>query len=448
VANVRGGGADGREVWYRLMLGAGARVSARAEVRAKVVAAPPARRPRAVREFEGGRGADTAQMAAVEVVRVSIFRNEVTAANVPELRELFGLERLPLAKSRVEIELKGVPTAVVNALRRVSLDEMPGHALQVPPDGFDTAQTSECFMLPQFVDQLRIALVPLRPQIPAEVAERLRLTLDVTNTGASATTVYSGDLEVAEGSMPEPLFNPTFELCTLQPGKRIVIRGIRVATGYGRDNAQFNVTRCAAFRHLDLPQHPEKETHEAGGAAVDQSGYMVSCLVADPRHHVLSAIVPATVANPAEARAVFVDACANIKDRLRLILSTVERRGALYRDATAESPEELAASLRALSIREGPSRGVQYTVVQLESGLSEGILQVPGETPTIGELLRRAVYELTPTISNITYDIVSHENRMILSLRHTEDVTKILLDAIRHGIATFDAIQRGIRDAR
>lgn len=365
-------------------------------------------------------------MSTAEVVHVKITRAELSADKVPALRELFRLERLPLAESHVEIELKGVPTAVVNALRRVVTDEMPGRALQVPVDGFDAEATTEVFMLPQFVNQ-RIALLPLRPQIPADVVARLRLRLDVSNRGTSLLTVYAGDLEVVEGPMPEPLFNPTFALCTLQPGKRIVIRDIHISTGYGRDNGAYIVARRAAFRHLDIPQYETKDTHDADGVAADWSGYKVSSLVADPRHHVMTATLPATTANPAEARAVFADACANVRERLRLLASTVERRS----DTPVEST----------------GRGVQYTVVQLEAGLVEGILQVPGETHTIGELLRRAVFDLTPDIANVSYTLVGHENRMNFTLRHTEDVTRILLGAIRHSIATFEAIQRGIMAA-
>ena len=37
-------------------------------------------------------------------------------------------------------------------------------------EGAGAGETSDPFMLPQFVNQLRIALIPLRPQIPPEVA--------------------------------------------------------------------------------------------------------------------------------------------------------------------------------------------------------------------------------------------------------------------------------------
>lgn len=366
-------------------------------------------------------------LSTAEVVHVDITRQEITAHNVPELRELFRLERLPLAPANIKIELKGVPTAVVNALRRVVIDEMPGHALEMPPGGFNNELTTDPFMLPQFVGG-RIACIRLRPQIPADIIAGLRLKLDVSNNGATPLDVYAGDFEVVEGAMPEPLFNPTTKLAFIQPGKRIVIDGVRISTGYGRDNGVYNVACRGAYSHLDLEQYSAAEMCEENGVAADCSGYKESSLVANPRHHLLTATLPATTANLAESRAVFADACANIKERLRLIATTVERR--------SEAPSGGFAH-----------RGVQYTAVALEAGLSEGILQVPGETHTIGELLCRTIYDVADDVANVAYT-TSHENRLRLSIRHTKDVTHILMRAIHHAIATFDTIQRGVTAAR
>ena len=367
-------------------------------------------------------------MSTAEVASFKIDRKPLTSEDVPKLQELFGLKSLPLSPAQVEIELKGVPTATVNALRRVLIDEMPGYALKVPVDGFNTELTTDPFMLPQFVNG-RISGLRLRPQISGDTISTLRLKLDIANTGASPLSVFAGDLEITAGSMPEPLFNPTAKLAVLQPGKRIVIEGIYISTGYGRDNALYNVACRAAYTHLDIPQHSDAEMRDESGVAADSSGYKISSLLANPRHHRLTAILPATGPSSAEIRAVFADACANIKERLRLISTTVERR--------SEAPSGGFAH-----------RGVQYTVVKLEAGLSEGILQIPGETHTIGELLRRTVFELTPDISNVAYTIVAHENRLSFSVRHTDDATPILMRAIKHAIATFDTIQRGITAAR
>jgi DNA-directed RNA polymerase subunit L len=362
---------------------------------------------------------------SAEVTSVKIARSEINADAIPELRELFQLDRLPLGESRVVIELKGVPTAVVNALRRVVTDEIQGKALRVPENGFDTALTTELFMLPQFVND-RIAGLPLRPQIPAEMVDELQLQLDVANTRAEPLSVYAGDLEITKGSMPEALFNPTFKLCVLQPGKRIVIRGIHIATGRGRDNAAYQVARRAAYTHLDIPQYDEEDTHAQDGKAVDLSGYKVSSLVANPRHHRLTATILATSPNPAEVRSIFADACSNIKDRLRQVSAAIEQ------SATTGSR----------------SQGIQYTVVTLESGLREGLLLVPGETHTIGELLRRMVFEIAPDIAYVAYRIISHVNQLSFQIRHSDDVTDLLLRAIRHGISIYDEVQQGILSTR
>lgn len=366
----------------------------------------------------------------VQVVRVAVTRREMGEAARKELFRLFHLERLPLMMAKVEIEIKGVPTAVVNALRRVAVDEMPGHALQLPPDGLDTGETTEEFMLHEFVGK-RISLLPLRYRIPAEVVEGLRLGLDVSNKGTAPLYVYAGDLTISGAELTEHLFNPTTKLAFVSPGKRLVLRDIRIATGYGRDNGVFQVARRGAYTHLDIPQYTDAEMREEGGPAVDHSGYKASSMVADPRHHLLTAYIPATPADATEARAVFVDACTIVKDRLRLIKTATE---------TPKSTEAASGKL---------ARGIQYTVVKLSAqaaGLNEGILQVPNETHTIGELLRRTVYELEPEISYVAY--VANENRLVLTIRHVGDVTELLSRAIDHAMGVFDDLMRGISTAR
>lgn len=364
--------------------------------------------------------------APVEVSNLKITRFEVA---VPELMELFGIKELPLAVAHAEIEVRNVSVAVINGLRRTLIDEMPGYALSMPPGGFDTSLTSEVFTLQGFLAN-RLACLRLRPQISADVFTDLRLKLDVSNPGAIPLTIFSGDLEVEAGSMTVPLFNPTTELTTLMPGKRLVVGGIQISSGFGRDNGVYNNACCGAFTHLDIPQFSAAEMREEGSSAAALSGYKVSSLVARPRWHRLLIDFPATSDDyKNEVRNHLIDACKNIKERLLLIATAIDRR--------AEMPSSGFAH-----------RGVQYTVVVLESGLSEGSLRVPNETHTIGEIIRSAIFELAPGISNIAYTIVSHENHLNLSARHTEDVTRIILDAIKYSIATFDAIQRGVAATR
>lgn len=363
----------------------------------------------------------------VSVAALRMERHQLTRAQVPELWDLYRMEQLPLRPTKIELELQGVPTAVANALRRAVLDEMEGRALQVPEGGFNVAETTERFMLPQFVNK-RISLLPLGLQISPETVATLRLRLDSINETATLKTVYAGDLAVTAGHMPTPLFNPTFPLCTLEPGNRIVIDGIRITAGYGRASSIYNVACQGVSLPLDIGRLDRKETHEAGGSAVDESGFTVSCLVANPRHHLLRAVFPATSANYAsEVRATLADACSAVLGRLRLVAAAASRSGA--------EDGELG-------------RGIMYTVVRLEDGLTEGQLLLPGETDTIGGLLKRAVFDGTPGISFVEYAVASHENVLKLTIRHTGDVTQALLAGAGWCIAAFEAIRRGILASR
>jgi hypothetical protein len=349
----------------------------------------------------------------IEVVRVSLKRNELTAKNVPALRELFGLEKLPLAETVVELEIKGVSTAIASAIRRAVTDEMPGKALQVPPDGFSFDDTTDPYMLPPYVNQ-RVSLIRLRSQISPDIVEGLELELDVSNSSTSVLSVYAGDMKIVKGVLTEPLFNPTYKLATLQPGKRIVIRGIRITNGFGRDDAVYNVSCCGVNLPLDVEQFTHAEMCEEKGPAADWSGYKVSSLVANPRHHLVRTILPATTAVPAESRVILVDACANIVGRLRRIAGAVSGSAALH--------------------------GIRLTIAQLEGGLSQGVLRIPSETATIGAVLTRTLFEAGVSC-------VSHTGSLVITVDYAGDVGALISKSIQDAIKVFDTIRDGIAQA-
>lgn len=346
-------------------------------------------------------------------------------AAAPELEELFGITQFPFSEADVTIELRGVPTAVVNSLRRAVTDEILGYALQVPEGGFQAERTTELFMLPQFVNQ-RIELMVLHQSAAAKAAALgVKFELNVANASAVPLTVYAGDLRVAAGNLTAPIFNPTYELATLQPGRTLVVIDIGIAAGRGRDHAMYQVACRGAFRHLDLPQHTEDEMRLETGVAADNSGYRISSLVADPRSHELRLTLGAVTERSAEqdAKAALVAACENICARLRLVLGAIDGAGG------AGLPAAVGA--------------MQYTTVALESGLTEATLSAPGETHTIGELLRRAVYD-TGDVSYAAYAVSSHEKRLTLTVRLAGDVTATIIEATQMAIRTFDIIRHSL----
>jgi DNA-directed RNA polymerase subunit L len=356
-------------------------------------------------------------MRSIRVSDIVIARQPITADTAPALRDLFGLEELPLAPTRASLTLSDCPLCVVNALRRVLLGELPGHALRMPGNQqlFD-----DPYMLFQFV-QGRVQGLGLPYALPAG-ADALVLRLSVSNQeGQVARTVYAGDLEVVKGAMLRPLFNPTTELAVIQPGRSITVEDIVIERGVGTMDANFTVACDACYTHLDIPQHSDEEMRSAGGVAAAASGYKVSCLVANPRRHRLTFTLPAT-ADAAEAYSAISDACVNVKDRLRRIAAAVEPGG---------------------------GGGMQYSIVRLANGLHEAVLHVPDETYTIGEILRRYIFDSSDTdVANVGYTIPRHERRLTLKVSHAKaDVTAVVLHAIRQAIAAFDDIQSGIADA-
>jgi DNA-directed RNA polymerase subunit L len=193
------------------------------------------------------------------------------------------------------------------------------------------------------------------------------------------------------------------------------MQDIEIQTGFGRDHATFNNATRTFITHLDLEQYSDSEIRN--GIASDLSGYKTSSLVANPRHHRLTVSFPATGEDPGDVRAFLAGACRAVAARLRII-------------ANATSDNE--------------ARGAQYSAVALQGGLFEGTLLLPGETHTIGALMRRYVYVVDPGVSFLGYDVDEHKNWLTLTVRSASDVTATITRAAAIAIGVFATIQAGI----
>lgn len=404
--------------------------------------------------FGGAGGGGARWRPRASALRVA--REPLTAARAPLLRELFGLEALPLAPAWLAVRLDGVPTAVVNALRRAATDEVEGCALEMPgleegaaggpPAGYDLALSTDRYMLPEFLRD-RLAAVPLRLGLQRHLGRRrgdLRLRLDVSNPSAETVSFFAGDLVVEGGAGdPEalaggPLFNPTTELGFLAPGCRVVVGGIRLATGRGRDRAQFGVARRGAFRHLDLPELPRWATHRPPAdpadprrlPAHDLSGYEEPSTVTDPRAHLLSMGFPATGPDPAAPRAALAGAAAALAARLRGLAAAVARGAPPPAAPPGPGDDE-----------EAPD-SVEFTETRLGGGLEEVVIEAAGETFSVGEVVRRAVFDCAPELAFVGCAPVAHKGVFRIVVRHTDGARALLQEALAMAVATFDELAR------
>lgn len=326
-----------------------------------------------------------------------------------------GKSQLPLVNTYVTMDIQNVPVAYINAIRRVSLDELVGYALQVPINT-DWSETDDVFMLPQFIIQ-RINLIPLKSMINIDVTN-IKFDLIIKNNTVDVLPVYSSDLKLVSGKLLEPIFNSTFKICILQPNKQIVIKGIYISSDMGKNNIAYQRACCSMYKHLDIDEYDRKETHLMKGSQVDNSGYKISSMISNPQHHLFKCIIPATNNNPKEIISLFTDVCINIKKRLQFILSFIE-----------------SADIKV--------QGIEYSVYQLiENGVYECVLTIINETYTIGELLKRTTFDLYPDIINVKYIILSHENSLKMVIQYKEHVTKILKNVILTCINQFESLQK------
>lgn len=356
-------------------------------------------------------------MTSVELVSIGLVRKEINNTNVPDIKKIIGIDSLPLVNTYVSIEIKGISTAYINAFRRTSIDEMTGYALQIPVD-MNWTETTDEFMLPQFIIQ-RIAMIPLKLNIGNEL-NKITFDLNAENNTTNIMNIYSKDLKLITGKLSEPIFNPTFKICVLQPGRKISIKGIYIGTGLGKDNIAFQRVRCAAYKHLDIQQYSRKDTHELNGSMADYSGYKISSMVSNPRHHLYTGIIVSTNKDTAEIKTLFIDICINIKERLRYILSFIE--------STINN--------------ESSSQGIDYSTFQLSEGIYEGIIQITGETHTIGELIKRTIYDLIPDIINVKYILSLHDDKLKITIQYKEHVTGILVKSLKYCLSSFDSLQQ------
>jgi hypothetical protein len=345
-----------------------------------------------------------------------------------------------LTPCEITIELKHVPQEVANALRR-TFSEMPGKCLIAPgdtlarqlgiepvdqgsagkggggsggtasPPGGAASSPDPFIILAQICESIR--LIPLRASALEKKLDKLRFELKKANNTAEVMTVYSRDLRETTGGPSERgasavvteaktsktneiLFNPTFVIGVLQPGRSIEITGIRIIQKSPKVNCAFQVGLRASLKYLDLEELPKEKTHAIGASHADLSGYVLPSSKSNPRHHRVTVTLPAVGPDPAEAKRVYRHACENIKERL-------QKAAATKIDVTPSAANETAK-----------------------------LVLADGETSTISRLIARAVFEIDPTVQ------YAH-NQTELNLTETIVVT--------HKSGTADLIKKAIQKA-
>ena len=346
--------------------------------------------------------------------------------------ELMGIEgfKLPFASEHVEMTLDNVDVSVANAIRRTLIDEMGGYCLSFDIGDFKHDIYTDLFMDPEFI-KLRIRGIKIMRHMSKDLLKNLKFALNVHNKTDDVLYVYAKDLILTNGKLDSAIFNPTYELAFVQPGKSLNIQNIRFDFGKGIYNAVFNTACRSVSIPLDIEEYPKDEIYSADGSQRILSGFKISSLVANPRKFKIKFDLPAVLDNGGKTTYLTImDVCVNIISRLQYIQRSIDES------------QNLQQTVDTITF-------IRTDVVVDGITMKKFVINVKNETDTIGGLLARTICNLDPDISCCFYSCIDHEKVMSLNIR--KEVTDplelevLVIDAIKQIIATFTSIKKDIQ---
>jgi DNA-directed RNA polymerase subunit L len=88
---------------------------------------------------------------------------------------------------------------------------------------------------------------------------------------------------------------------------------------------------------------------------------------------------------------------------------------------------------------------IQSSILENSSNgedINKYICIIPGETHTIGNLLKWYINDLFPQCSSVTYTIHEKKLEIIIYFINGEDINKYMHDSLKHGIGVFKEIKK------
>ena len=350
----------------------------------------------------------------VKLIAMKFDRKEI---NIDYMEKIIGIKKLPLADTYISIEISDISTAYINAIRRTGLNKIIGYCLTIPIDN-DWNETNDNFIIPQFISQ-RLNLIPLKPNIES-FYKSIKFDLIIENNTSENIDIYTKDLKLVSGYLPEPIFNPTFKICTLFSGKKIVIKNIYISTGIGKDNASYQIIKRPAYTHLDIEQYSYNETHTVHGEMSDCSGYKISSMIANPKHHLFTCVISATNNNFNELIFIFNEICINIKNRVDTIMKYIQS---------------------VVNDKKIVNKNISYVTIKLSENKYETTLKLYDEGYTIKELIKRTLFDKVSDIINIKDNVNIYENLLTINIIYNKNIDSILIEVLTDIINIYESLQ-------
>lgn len=298
--------------------------------------------------------------------------------------------KFPLNALTVEVKIPNTYPQIANALIRAAVMETPHYALDVIYESISkTDRDINTDLLTQ-----NIALLPLRYGLTDKDIDGINMELNITNNGTDMMQVRAGDISFIGSYKPtSAIFMPTTQLIALGPGKRLVVKNIKIVRGMGIDHAKFATARdnyrCMRIDDSSKPIIPD-------------------LMNPNKRDYMIQFEVNCVLPNSTDiGRTILHNGCDTILHRLGIIRDIVESKEVIY-------------------LRQEKDR--------LE-------LTVPGETHTIACLLERVIVTEYPNIRFISINVSDSGMKLVLS---SDDQYSILIKSVDKCRAIYLALRESI----
>lgn len=382
-------------------------------------------------------------MLSPKVSAIKEFVRDYDFSRVPpELKEAAQEARkwLPSPHRGIAFELHNANTAIANALRRAPMREVRTKALYY--DAL-SIETNEEYIKPhELLDRIR--LIPLSQDCPDDAV----FSLDVANT----TEAFTVDVLASDIKGGEKYFNPQFRIATLHQGKYLRIPRITVRPGFGSEHACWSLTEEVTYKPLD---YEDVAILTPRGVIQHQmvSSEELRALLQKNKITIPAGKEPLFVMSPHQLHKVkiaerFVPVEKNIPAQLSTVARprafalsfmfyTVEPRRGMHMicDAILERLQRVAEEL------EKP----ESTQVRITRKDDLVHFYISGETFTLGNLIRLAVFDLDPEVSLVNMRLEhALNNAIIINIRHP-DAVGLFKSALTRCAKDFEQIRAAFK---
>lgn len=337
---------------------------------------------------------------------ISDYSIEFITIDAPIIKEMYGIDELPLKRASVRFAVNNVSTAVANSIRRVLLDEIRHYMLQITNDDIVINTTYDNYISYEYVNG-RLAGIPIKLSLDPEIAENVYFSISAENRTEDNVDILSGSMKIHTTNgykLKKPIFNPSFQVASLRPGHTLNLTKIKIVRGMGMENANFQCVSNAVSRPTDLETYTYEEIKD-DHKIQRHSKYKQSCLVADPCMHEVLFNVKA-VYDKDDINILIEDTFKNLVERFRMLLNDTD----LEKHVTPISDE--------------------YSQLKLELE----------ETVTISHVLMKCIYDLTLNqVKEVKY-VMDITSGVILFTLIDRDPLKLYTEGINYAITIYNQL--------